>query len=163
MPELVKVGFSTKDPELRATELAHTGAPHPYVVEFDILVENPHEIEQRAHAELSKFHERKEWFRCSVDQAISAIQTVAGNSVLLERKSNGISNRVGDLRPSRKPVDFTPIKHNESHSVGTYRGTCTHCRHSFTVTLSAPASQAKCPECLRQTDLSTFSNQRFLI
>ena len=31
MPDLVKVGFSTKDPTLRASELNHTGSPHPYV------------------------------------------------------------------------------------------------------------------------------------
>lgn len=51
MPGLVKVGFSTKDPELRASELNNTGAPHPYVVDYDALVENSRDIEQRVHRE----------------------------------------------------------------------------------------------------------------
>ncbi|KFC76184.1 GIY-YIG nuclease family protein [Massilia sp. LC238] len=33
IPDLVKVGYSRKDPELRAAELNNTGAPHPYMVE----------------------------------------------------------------------------------------------------------------------------------
>lgn len=41
MPNLVKVGFSSKDPELRAKELAHTGTPHPYVVDYEALVRDP--------------------------------------------------------------------------------------------------------------------------
>lgn len=46
MPELVKVGYSTKDPDLRAMELNNTGAPHPYTVNYELLIENPREIEQ---------------------------------------------------------------------------------------------------------------------
>jgi hypothetical protein len=119
MPELVKVGFSTKDPALRAVELAHTGSPHPYVVEFDVLVENPHEIEQKTHAELSKFHENKEWFRCSVNQAASAIKLVAGDSVLLERKGNGM-HFVSVARPTRSSIDSRPaIKQTTSRPAGT--------------------------------------------
>jgi len=35
MPGLVKVGYSMKDPELRAAELNNTGSPHPYVLETE--------------------------------------------------------------------------------------------------------------------------------
>jgi hypothetical protein len=35
MPGLVKVGYSRKDPELRAAELNSTGTPHPFVVEYE--------------------------------------------------------------------------------------------------------------------------------
>ncbi len=36
MPGLLKIGFSTKDPLLRAKELANTGSLHAYVVEYDV-------------------------------------------------------------------------------------------------------------------------------
>lgn len=49
MQGLVKVGFSTKDPELRAAELNHTGSPYSYVVEYEMLVEEPRQIEQQTH------------------------------------------------------------------------------------------------------------------
>lgn len=78
MPGLVKIGFSTKDPILRAAELNSTGAPHPYQVVYDILVAGPRDIEQRVHAAMSKMKEGKEWFRCSADEAIEAIRHIAG-------------------------------------------------------------------------------------
>lgn len=63
MPALVKVGYSMKDPMLRAEELNHTGVPRPYVIECDLLVTGPRRIEQLAHAALQEFSEGKEWFR----------------------------------------------------------------------------------------------------
>lgn len=78
MPGLVKVGFSTKDPASRAVELGHTGTPHPYVVEYDVLVEEPFSIEQRVHSYLNNQREGKEWFRCTSEVAIAAIQSVVG-------------------------------------------------------------------------------------
>lgn len=133
MPELVKVGYSTKDPEIRAEELANTGTPHAYVVEFDVLVENPRDLEQKAHAQLSAFHERKEWFRCSVTQAVEAIKSVSGSSVLLERKGKGI-------------LDFGTER---SDHYRMYQRTCAGCGNSFAVALSDPDPPIHCPQCLR--------------
>ena len=84
MPGLVKIGYSTKDPDLRAKELSHTGAPHPYVVDYTMLIENPREVESKAHKILSQHREGKEWFRCSPEEAISAIQQIAGDNSIHE-------------------------------------------------------------------------------
>lgn len=84
MPNLVKVGFSTKDPELRALELNNTGNPHPYKVEYDVLVNEPRKIEQTAHDFLKSYHENKEWFNCSIEIAIEAIRAVTNGEILLE-------------------------------------------------------------------------------
>lgn len=84
MPGLLKIGYSTKDPELRAQELNHTGAPHPYVVDYDLLVDDPYWVEQRAHIELGHAREGKEWFRCSHDEAIGAIRRIAHGRAILE-------------------------------------------------------------------------------
>jgi hypothetical protein len=73
LPDLVKVGFSTKDPELRAKGLNHTGSPHPYLVDYESLVEEPYQVEQKTHKVLSEYREGKEWFRCSAEVAIAAI------------------------------------------------------------------------------------------
>jgi hypothetical protein len=81
MPGLLKVGFSAKDPHLRARELNHTGSPRPYVVEYDALVRAPREIEQRIHETLRDQREGKEWFRCSLSQAIAATRSVASERI----------------------------------------------------------------------------------
>lgn len=84
MPGLVKVGHSTKDPELRAQELNNTGSPHPYTVEYEVLIEEPYRAEQQVHNALSHFKEGKEWFRCSTEEAVAAIQRVAGGKAINE-------------------------------------------------------------------------------
>lgn len=76
MPGLVKVGYSMKDPELRARELNHTGAPHPYAVDYEVLVDEPYSIEQGTHRDLSAKREGREWFRCTAEEAIAAITHV---------------------------------------------------------------------------------------
>ena len=60
MPDLIKIGFSTKDPVLRAQELNHTGTPHPYCVAYDALVFEPHASEQEMHEIFSAKKEGKE-------------------------------------------------------------------------------------------------------
>lgn len=84
MPGIVKVGYSMKDPELRAAELNHTGSPHPYVVDYVVLVDEPRDIEQATHNLLRAHREGKEWFRCAAEDAVAAIKSVAGSQVQAE-------------------------------------------------------------------------------
>jgi len=92
MPGLVKIGYSSKDPDLRAAELNHTGAPFPYLVDYEALVHEPFSIEQRTHKALSHLHKGErykkgvgiEWFNCSVEEAISAIKIAAGDDLITE-------------------------------------------------------------------------------
>ena len=95
MPGLVKVGYSSKDPEERAKELDHTGTPHPYIVEDDFLIEGDLiETEQSIHQSLSSYLEGKEWFRCSPEEAIAAIRQVCGDRVILESLKKGTTEKV---------------------------------------------------------------------
>ena len=73
MPGLVKVGYTTKGPKERARKLDHSGVPYPYVVEYAVQVEEPHSFEQQVHRNLADCREGKEWFRCSVTHAATAI------------------------------------------------------------------------------------------
>lgn len=91
MPGIIKIGYSRKDPKLRAEELKHTGSPYPYVVEYEMLIENPYKIEQRIHRRLSKNKEGKEWFRCSVKDAIVAIKEIAATSIIYEQSRAGLT------------------------------------------------------------------------
>ncbi len=102
MPGLVKIGYSMKDPDLRAGELDHSGTPHPYVVEYDVLVEEPREIEQKAHSNLAHIREGKEWFRCSPEEAVVAIQTVVGNNALIQNFKRADRERAEAIKLQRE-------------------------------------------------------------
>jgi hypothetical protein len=115
MPGLVKVGFSRKDPNLRAKELNHTGAPHPYIVAYDAMVYEPRDIEQKVHSDLSRVREGKEWFRCSLRDAIASIRSVVRSGVLMEpiKNPDGVA---AQLSPATKPK-----------GIATYADNCAYC------------------------------------
>lgn len=86
MPDVIKIGYSTKDPRVRAKELG-TGAPYPYHVEYEVLVEHPSRVERAAHQILSGVRAGKEWFECDIPSAIKAIKTAcAGAEIYLENR-----------------------------------------------------------------------------
>ena len=84
MPNLVKVGYSTEDPEIKANALYSAAVPYPYVVEYDALVNEPDEIEQKTHEILEDYSENNEWFRCDVIEAVVAIREAAGDAIINE-------------------------------------------------------------------------------
>lgn len=118
MPGLVKIGFSTKDLILRANELAHTGSPYPYIVEYDVLVAGPRDIERCVHSALSDRCEGKEWFRCETRDVIREIRKIVGPGVLLENVRCNVSdgqcgetNREYSIRRLRKEIAEERAKH----------------------------------------------------
>lgn len=119
MPGLIKIGYSMKDPKLRAGELANTGVPVPYEVAYEALVDNPREIEQKTHRALAHANEGKEWFRCEVAMAVQQIKLSAGTEILLESLA---------VDYQQEHVEFTRIEklrlRNESF-VGLARQTAT--------------------------------------
>ena len=57
-PGYVKIGKTTKDPEVRARELSRgTGIPAPYGVAWDALVSNGDEVERLIHQRLAHARE----------------------------------------------------------------------------------------------------------
>jgi hypothetical protein len=105
MSDLVKIGFSTKDPQARAAELNHTGNPHPYRVEYDVLVDDPRKIEQAIHEILKKknLHENKEWFKCSTQFAIQEIRNAVGSQIIVENlyEQTNFDSTAGTRRPKK--------------------------------------------------------------
>jgi hypothetical protein len=115
MPGLVKIGFSRKDPKLRAAELGGTGSPCPYVVEYDALLPQPQEVESRIHLALAHCRIQSqadtpvgtEWFRCSRDVAVEAIQRLTERTRLLESHRGGPGGRsVNPDEMSREQESF---------------------------------------------------------
>lgn len=105
MPNLLKIGFSTKDPELRARELDSAGFPHPFKVEADFLVDNPRDVEQRAHSLLNHLREGKEWFRCNLSEAASAIKQSAEKIYLNESGQINVYSFNSENQNSPKTYD----------------------------------------------------------
>jgi hypothetical protein len=142
-PNLLKVGFSLKDPVLRANELENAGLPYPYVVDYEALVYEPLEIEQRVHKELKDFREAKEWFRCSLADAIDTIRKVIGEgNILLEtvngdvkypegkkaRFSNFIINYNGTVLDKKTHLLWAASDSNRDIKWQDAEGYCEHCR-----------------------------------
>lgn len=78
MPELVKVGKTTREPLARADELSGvTGIPTPFIVAFDRFFENCDEAEQYIHTVLSekgyRVSENREFFKAPVKDVITTI------------------------------------------------------------------------------------------
>ena len=89
MPNLVKVGFSERDPATRAAELAAgTEVPFPFEVVYDVLVYSPYEVEQHAHRCLANLRVRKEWFNCDWLAAVDAVRKAADDlsEILAEKE-----------------------------------------------------------------------------
>lgn len=75
MSGLIKVGFTEREPGIRAKEMDGTGLPTPYAVAYAVEVEKPRVVERETHVLLNRYHYGKEWFRCSIKVAREAITT----------------------------------------------------------------------------------------
>jgi T5orf172 domain len=75
MPRLMKVGFTTRSPDERAAKLSGTHSPYPSIVEYSVWVSDARTLERKAHRRLSKVRAGKEWFKCSRERAIEAIES----------------------------------------------------------------------------------------
>lgn len=99
MPGIVKIGYSSKDPEIRARKLGEpTGVPGPFTIECSILVDNPYGLEQRIHSHLKGIRNiGTEFFKCSPDEAITVIKDICHGKILY-------------LEDNRKKVQIQPQK-----------------------------------------------------
>jgi hypothetical protein len=78
MPGLVKVGYTNRSPNKRASELAGTGMPTPYSVAYSVQLNAARMVEQRVHRDMAQLRVGREWFRCTVATARGVIEKVAG-------------------------------------------------------------------------------------
>jgi hypothetical protein len=120
MPNIVKVGYTTRDPNTRALELNYTGLPHPYKVVFEIQVDRPRTIEKRAHFLLGNCNAGKEWFRCTELEAIEANHKAIGITRTPENRNPQDSANKTEYpvysRPFREPKNSSA--HAETDGFG---------------------------------------------
>lgn len=77
MPELLKIGFTERDPSSRAKEISQdTGVPSEFIVDYQVYSSCPYELERVVHELLQKYrlNNNREFFRCSHASAIEAIK-----------------------------------------------------------------------------------------
>lgn len=72
MPNLLKVGYTTRTIKERIQELSSTGAPGKFEVEFYCEVDNAPHLEKNIHSKLSKQRYDKEFFQCTLVIAVRA-------------------------------------------------------------------------------------------
>ncbi len=100
----VKIGYSMKDPRLRAkNDFDPAGLPDDYDVEYMALVEEPRSVEQRVHALMERYRDKKEWFNITAAEAVAAIKECATfiewEQCELEKVSgDGSSQGIGSIR-----------------------------------------------------------------
>ena len=83
-PNLSKIGFTLKFPELRIKEFNAAGVPHNYKLEYYVHVANPHVWERTIHQKIKDYsgglHEGKEWFRLTPERAIELVRRIVNNA-----------------------------------------------------------------------------------
>ena len=188
MPGLVKVGFSLKDPSLRAAELEGTGVPHPFLLAYEALVHAPRDLEQRVHRRLSNHREAKEFFRCEAHLAIDAIRAEATDVLLennrLPKSQSSDVNLLEETREEpelnssaapergtekdRRSPELPAARSTEAVKHGTrlrfsaaYRGKCFSCEAPICVTVTHHERGTHCPRCNKFNDLSSFVKTQF--
>lgn len=128
-PELIKIGRTTKTPELRASELSSTGTPGRFVVAYSVLVSNCIEVESEMHAFFSgKRHTNdREFFEISSSEAINILIDISKNkqingynkseqnsneseAVLFLVRISGSIYRLGLIKKPRSYLDTTEFK-----------------------------------------------------
>ena len=165
----VKIGYTMKDPVLRARQLNNSGVPHPYVLAYDALVTDPKNVERQVHKKLLSRRDGKEWFKCSVQEAVAVIRETVGDRVLMQtrhtvnihtwRDATGTEKNPADAASERS--DSAAIQTGQKvRATGTFSGRCAHCNVPFSVTLTRSDETARCPHCYRETPISSFVESR---
>jgi hypothetical protein len=140
MPGLVKVGFTTRAIDLRLTELnAATGVPEGFSVEALFDADDPSVLERMAHEALAaqRVNASREFFRCSVAEALRVLEAIAERQPLF-------------LRSSRQPASVATSRsgrsrHNPERQVFHLR--CAACGNRAQLDLPPYETHGRCPDC----------------
>lgn len=89
LPNLIKIGRTTKEPNIRAAELSSTGTPGRFIVAYSVLVDNCVEVETQLHSIYSKQRHTndREFFELDSPTAINKL-----NEITKDRQVTASSN-----------------------------------------------------------------------
>ena len=78
MPDLIKIGYTTRTAEARANELYEgaLGVPKPFVVVHTNDCEEPQKLEAKVHKRLAEYriNNNREFFKCPADDAYQLVK-----------------------------------------------------------------------------------------
>lgn len=166
MPGIVKIGYSMKDPRLRADELNHTGSPYPYEVEYEVLIEEPSQFERNVHLRLKDYSVGKEWFNCALDDAVRAIRNLGGKSIIYENsenlRKNNMSQRDNESHgnnETNRTISSPKVNYESGYKPETsthvvngkkilhIKQECTRCKKVYSFALTNYRQNSHCPSC----------------
>ena len=118
MPDLVKIGCTTRTPEDRAEEISRgTGVPSKFHVAYKQPVSNPFETERLLHAHLAeqRVNQTREFFDLSLDEAIKLVHEIYGGKEAHDELDNAVTklNSTGNgltLSSSHQPLTTRNIR-----------------------------------------------------
>jgi hypothetical protein len=93
-PDLVKVGYTCGEPQIRARDSASvTGVPQDFTIEYFALSRDVEDVEKLIHPALDehRINDSREFFRLSVSDAIEKVKSLLREPVSSYRRpGNGI-------------------------------------------------------------------------
>jgi hypothetical protein len=105
MPNLIKIGMTTNEPDERMQQLFSTGVPEQFILEYCAMVPSGADAEYRAHKalEIYRFRSNREFFQIAVMDAVAIIGPTIGPHKVHTDRQNSIRKAV--LNRARKEVE----------------------------------------------------------
>lgn len=77
--KLVKIGYTSREPDIRARELSRS-VPTEFCVVYNVFIDTDgKKIERKIHEKLKEFHVRGEFFQCSSKDAIHVVESICAH------------------------------------------------------------------------------------
>lgn len=127
---LVKIGKTKRPPHERAKGLDRAQLPYSYEVRHFVQVPHPHRVEKKVQARLAEFRETRghEWFRCSIEYAISAVEEIArdaANLPQLDEESRRQKILRAEQRATTEPLRLEQQRAQDRAAYGPLRNATT--------------------------------------
>ena len=116
LPNLIKIGRTTKEPNIRAAELSKTGTPGRFIVAYSVLVDNCIEIENEMHSIFSKQRHTndREFFELESQLAINKL-----NEITKERTTQKFVNYDSNNQSNVSTFYLIKVhKHKDIYRIG---------------------------------------------
>ena len=102
MPDLLKIGFTSRGIDERVRELSSTGVPGKFIVELYFKAENAPLFEMLLHEALCEFHYDKEFFKADIKTAVHAIHGLMRRDDIRQYRFYG---RCSSLATTQEQID----------------------------------------------------------
>lgn len=116
MPNLLKIGYTTRKIEERVQELSATGVPGKFTVELYFETDNAQIFEMLLHKSLQAFRFEKEFFKTDIKTAIQVIHILIGKDEIHLFQFYGLSSLLATTKEQvqhQRKIDFEKKKRVE--------------------------------------------------